>query len=282
MHDGSNLIEFIQNKKKSCNWLVVTNSFSKEINHFIKLFDCNVLFVLSDSYEVEKIKELLEDHILNRSTFIVELIGNNNDAIYWHYFNDSRKNGTKNLDELTNEFPNLKLLFKEKRIRNSLVDVIYKWDAAKENNGCLFLDLENIENLHELPSEFFKNINYLFIFNTNEFELDQNQIEYFNSLSFKISNGFINSKFFVLLEKDTIKFEIEQLKKENSNSKNELENKKNIIKRFEIEKEELISKLNNQESKISEIEQLKKENTHLHREIFIINDELERIKYLIK
>ena len=56
----------------------------------------------------------MDYEILLNSQFSVELIGNSRETLFWNYYNDPRKNGFKNIDELIKLYPNLKLLERKK------------------------------------------------------------------------------------------------------------------------------------------------------------------------
>ena len=116
-------------------WLVLVCKGGTNIALELARLDKPLLVVEADPEEAEELHRQLAEQTISGLTVYCELLGPEVATTCWHYYNDSRQNGTTGLEALQSHYPNLRLQSQGTRRLQRLDKILTTWEKLVKNTG---------------------------------------------------------------------------------------------------------------------------------------------------
>jgi uncharacterized coiled-coil DUF342 family protein len=116
-------------------WLVLVCKGGTNIALELARLDKRLLVVEADPEQAEELHRQLAEQTISGLTVYCELLGPEVGTTCWHYYNDSRQNGTTGLEALQSHYPNLRLQSQGTRRLQRLDKILTTWEKLVKNTG---------------------------------------------------------------------------------------------------------------------------------------------------
>jgi len=119
----------------SAAWMVLVCKGGSNIALELARLDKPLLVVEADPDQAEELHRQLAEQTISGLTVYCELLGAEVGTTCWHYYNDSRQNGTTGLEALQSHYPNLRLKSQETRRLQRLDEILTTWEKLGKSTG---------------------------------------------------------------------------------------------------------------------------------------------------